>query len=108
MSLREIQDNQNNDYSCHIRRRGPQGWARGRAYHQAALVAFLEHPSAEQLNAEPVRISVPHLDGGEFVAWFRKLNASIYQYRDESNQLVDIMMTSSSHAAFINRIIDHY
>lgn len=107
MSIREFQNNQNNDYACFIRRRGPQGWTRGRAHHQAALEAFLELPSAQQIGAEPVRISVPHEEGGTFVAWFQKLNPAIYQYRDESNHLVDIMMSSSSYAAFINRMVDH-
>lgn len=102
-------DNQiNNDYGCFIRRRGPQGWTRGRAHHQAALEAFMEDPSSQQIGANPVRICVPHLDGGEFVAWFHKVNASVYQYRDEYDQVVDIMMSSGPYAAYINRIVDHF
>ena len=102
-------DNQiNNDYGCFIRRQGPQGWTRGRGHHQAALEAFLAQPSSQQIDANPVRISVPHLDGGSFVAWFQKLNAAVYQYRDEYGQVVDIMMSSGSHVAFINRVVNHY
>ena len=90
---------------CFIRRPGPQGWTRGRAHHRQALEAFL---AMYQEGDEPVRISVPHLDGGDFVAFFRRVNPQVCQYRDMYNQTVDIMMSTPSYAAFINRVIDHY
>ena len=93
----------NNDYSCFIRRAGPLGWTRSSPHHQVALLRFLDHP---QTNNE-VQISVPHGSGGDFVAWFRRINSAVCQYRDETGQRVDIMMTSSGHAGYINRIIDH-
>jgi hypothetical protein len=96
--------NPNNDYMCHIRRAGPQGWTRSRPHHQEALLRFLDMPPTN----DPVRIAVPHTDGGDFVAFFRRLNAAVCQYTDENGNVVDIMMSSPSHAAFINRVVDHY
>ena len=65
---------------------------------------FLDMPPTN----DAVRIAVPHTDGGEFVAFFRRLNAAVCQYTDENGNVVDIMMSSPSHAAFINRVVDHY
>ena len=101
--------NLNNDYDCFIRRSG-QPWTRARAHHRQALEAFLssqeEQPSQEGQPGH--RISVPHTDGGEFVAFFRRVNSVVYQYRDEYEQTVEIMMSSgSSYAAFINRVVDY-
>jgi hypothetical protein len=89
---------------CHIRRPGPQGWVRGRPHHQDALQAFLASPQ----NNNPIRIEVPHMDGGNFIAYFRRIDNELFQYTDEYNNRVDIMMCTPGRAGFINRIIDHY
>lgn len=94
----------NNDNSCYIRRSGPVGWTTSRPHHREALLRFLGMPSPN----EPVRISVPHTDGGEFVASFRKRNSVVYQYTDEYGETVDIMLSTSSYAKYVNRIVDHY
>ena len=93
----------NNDYDCYIRRVGPVGWTIGSSHHKEALLRFLDHPRTN----EEVQISVPHGRGGNFVAWFRRANSAVCRYRDETGQRVDIMMSSSGHANYINRIIDH-
>jgi hypothetical protein len=93
----------NNDFGCYIRRSGPQGWVRSRDHHRAAFEVFLQNE-----NENGVRVSVPHMDGGMFVATFRRVNDEVCQYEDEYGARVDIMMCSSGHAAFINRVIDHY
>jgi hypothetical protein len=61
-----------------------------------------------QEGEESVRISVPHLDGGDFVAFFRRVNPEVCQYHDMNNQTVDIMLSTPSYAAFVNRVVDHY
>lgn len=108
MSLPRIQINPNNDYSFYIRRSGLNGWSPACSHHKTALLSFLEHPSSQTINAEAICISVPHIDGGVFVAWFQKKNKSIYQYRDEYDNIVDIMMACSSNASHINSIVNHY
>jgi hypothetical protein len=100
--------NPNNDYDCFLRRQGPQGWTRARAHHRHALELFLEMPLSRTIGGEPVRISVPHLDGGDFVAFFQRVNPVICQYRDLYGGVVDIMMSSGAHAAYVNRVIDHF
>lgn len=96
--------NEQNTMMCHIRRAGPQGWVRGRAHHQAALQTFLASPP----NNNPIRIEVPHLDGGNFVAYFCHVNNEFSEYIDENGNRVEIMMCTPGRAGFINRIIDHY
>ena len=96
--------NEQNTLMCYIRRSGPQGWVRGRTHHQNALQAFLASP----LNNNPIRIEVPHLDGGMFVAHFRRVNEEYSEYVDEYGNRVDITMMTPGRAGFINRVIDHY
>jgi hypothetical protein len=96
--------NEQNTVMCYIRRAGPDGWVRGRAHHQAALQAFL----AERPNNNPIRIEVPHSDGGNFVAHFTRVNQEVSRYIDEYGNRVDAMMCTPSYAARINRLIDHY
>ena len=96
---------ENNDYACFIRRQG-QPWTRGRAHHRLALETFLDEYIAGQ-EEEELQIVVPHTDGGDFVAWFRRLNSSVSQYRDEYGQTVYIMMSHGAEVGFINRVIDY-
>ena len=93
-----------NEIACYIRRPGPDGWVRGRSHHKDAYDAFMNHSP----QTEPIRISVPHLDGGYFVAYFSRVNDRVSQYVDEYNRRVDIMMSTPGEVGFINRIIDHY
>ena len=104
------QQDANNDYSIFIRRRGPMGWQRGRRHHQEALLLFVEQEQEQQRQQreEEIQITVPHMDGGNFMAWFHRMNPVVCQYRDEYGAVVDIMMSSSGQAAFANRIVDHY
>ena len=63
-------------------------------------------PESRVAGGEPVRVSVPHVDGGDFVAFFRRVNAIVCQYHDAYGQDVDIMMSAGAYAAFANRIVD--
>lgn len=100
-----MSQNQNNDYDCYLRRVG-QPWTRGRAHHRLAMEQFLERERAQR--GEVHRIAVPHPAGGDFIGWFRRINAIVCQYTDEYGQRVDVMMCASSTAAYANRIVDHY
>ena len=95
---------QNNDYSCFIRRPGTGGWVRARPHQQEAFLRFLDMSPSN----EPVRIAVPHPDGDEFVGFFYKVNSIVYRYTNEEGQPTDIMMSHHSHASYANRIVDHY
>ena len=96
---------------CFIRRSG-QSWSRGRQHHYNALISFINTPY--NLNdPNPIFISVPHTDGGDFVAHFTRNNENSgngYQYLstyvDEYGQTVQIMLCNPGYAAFINRVID--
>ncbi len=101
-----------NDRVCYIRRANGNGWVRSRNHHQEALMSFLNTPY--NLNdPSPIEVSVPHGDGGNFVARFTRVNDdgnqetqnTLCYYVDEYGQRVDIMMCTSAYAAFINRII---
>jgi hypothetical protein len=100
------QENRSQEEQCYIRRQG-QPWTRGRSHHYHALQAYLSHPNANNSPHESTHISIPHQDGGMFVAWFNKLNQTVYQYHDEYNQYVQIMMAVPSYTAYINRIVDY-
>lgn len=91
--------------TCFIRRADPNGWVQGLPHHRLALCHFLQMNPSQQ---EILRISVPHTQGGQFVAHFRRIDDTLCEYMDEYGRKVDIMMTTPEHAAFINRIIDHY
>lgn len=101
--MNQYQDALNNDYHCYIRRQG-QPWNRARPHHQAAMERFLEEEGNEPNRV--YRIVVPHSDGGEFIAWFRRLNPIVCQYTDEYGRAVAIMMSSSGHAGYANRIVE--
>lgn len=94
----------NNMIFCYIRRPGPDGWVQGRTHHKDAFDAFMALPTQN----DPIRISVPHLDGGNFVAHFSRVNEHYSEYVDEYGRRVEIMMSTPGYAAYINRIIDHY
>lgn len=108
MSIANALNNQ--EMYCYLRRQDGRGWVRGRAHHHQALLTFLEalqHRSAEQQD-EPLLVRVAHVDGGDFVATFRRGGQQIKLYEDEYGNRVEIMMMAPEYAGFINRIIDHY
>jgi len=85
---------------CYIRYPG-KPWERGKTHHLRALDMY------RSLKDESIiSISVPHLQGGLFVAHFSTINDSVFHYRDEYNNEVDIMMCTPEKAAYINRIMD--
>lgn len=91
------------DKVCYIRRSG-KPWESSRTHHQRALESYLSIEGEPGMEEE--RISVPHTEGGLFVAYFSKINNDVYQYRDEYGNLVSIMMATPSIVAYINRITD--
>lgn len=96
-------NNNENEVYCYIRRQGA-GWTRGREHHKNAYDAFMNHVPQN----DPVRVSVPHMDGGDFIASFSRVNNDMVQYIDEYNNRVEMMMCPSSYAAHINRVIDYF
>jgi hypothetical protein len=94
--------NTNNQYGCFIRRSDGNGWVEAQPHHRAALEAF------ELLDSQgPIRISVPHPRGGNFVATFYRVGDGVSRYEDEYGGSVEIMMAHASYAAYINRIVDY-
>ena len=87
---------------CFIRRQG-EFWRRGNSHHLAALNAY---HNREGEPGERVRISVPHIMGGNFVGIFSPLGDSVYQFIDEYGRTVQIMMATPERVAYINRIMD--
>ena len=104
-----------NDRFCYIRRGDGNGWVRSRPHHQEALLYFLNSYNVN--NPSPTQVSVPHPDGGNFVARFTRVNVdnnnqnedskTLCYYVDEYEQQVDIMFCQPEYAAYINRIIDY-
>ncbi len=88
---------------CYIRRDDHQGWVRGREHHKEAYDAFMNHDTQN----DSIRISVPHMDGGDFVAHFSRVDNNFIQYIDEYGRRVEMMMCQPSYAAYINRIVDY-
>lgn len=89
---------------CYIRRAGKQ-WELAKSHHERALEAYLS------LDGEPGSdecIRVPHVSGGDFVGYFSRVNEHMSRYRDESGNLVDIMMSTPSLVSHINRVVDCY
>jgi hypothetical protein len=90
-------------FFCYIRYPG-KPWKRGAFHHDHALLSYC---LMKDKPARDVRISVPHIAGGWFVAYFSKVNDVVYQYRDETGTEVEIMMARPEKVAFINRVIDY-
>ena len=90
------------DKFCYIRRTG-KAWELGKSHHQLALESYLS------LEGEPGSdecIHVPHASGGDFIAYFSRVNEHMSRYRDEYGCFVDIMMATPSLVSHINRITD--
>lgn len=100
------------EFVCYIRRNDGNGWVRSRSHHRQALESFLYTP-VRNIN-EGVYISVPHGDGGDFVATFRRVNIediadlqnvqNMANYTDEFGRIVEIIMAKSNYIAYVNRL----
>ena len=88
------------DKFCYIRRTG-KAWELGKSHHQRALESYEGEPGMEE-----EYICVPHASGGDFIAYFSRVNEHRSRYRYEYGNLVDIMMATPSLVSHINRITD--
>ena len=105
-----MQENKEIDY-CYIRRNDGRGWVKGKKHHYDALISFINTPSNS--GNDPVYINVPHENGGDFEANFKRsgqLNNDnhLSSYVDDYGNFVVIMLCKPEFAAYINRIIDYY
>ena len=109
--------------SCFIRRSG--FWTAARPHHERALRLYMAHLREERgqegqeegeeeegeespmiPNGDAMIISVPHGDGGTFVASFSHVEDDLYQFVDSYRNTVQIMMSDHGRVAFINRLTD--
>ena len=115
--------------TCYIRR-SQQLWTQARPHHRHALRLYLAHRREEGEPGEPGEpdsmeeqeddededeghlipngnatiVTVPHVDGGTFVASFSHVGDDVYQFVDAYHNTVQIMMCEPNHVAYINRI----
>ena len=108
---------------CFIRRSGH--WTAARPHHERALRLYMAHmreergeadeeepgePGEEERpmipNGDAMIISVPHTDGGTFVASFSHIEDDLYQFVDAYRNTVHIMMNDPARVAQINRLTD--
>jgi len=110
--------------ACFIRRSG--FWTAARPHHERALHLYMAHmreergeadaegedgePGEEERpmipNGDSMIISVPHTDGGTFVASFSHIEDDLYQFVDAYRNTVHIMMNDPARVAQINRLTD--
>lgn len=93
---------------CYIRRNNSH-WQEGRTHHERALQLYLTTYVArtEPGTMPPTElISTEHEDGGFFAAHFSFVGHGVYQYIDESENRVSIMMAEPAIVSHINRITD--
>ena len=110
--------------ACFIRRSGY--WTAARPHHERALRLYMIHmreergqegqeePGEEEgeeespmiPNGDAMIISVPHTDGGTFVASFSHIEDDLYQFVDAYRNTVHIMMNDPARVAQINRLTD--
>ena len=107
-----------NTKKCYIKRKNSE-WQEGRAHHERALKLYVttyvdplglsaEGAEGEEpgIIPETALIYTDHEDGGIFMAHFSTVNEHFYQFVDEYDNIVCIMMAEPSFADHINRIID--
>lgn len=97
-----------NTKQCYIRRKNSQ-WKDARSHHQRALELYVTTyvdrtepgimPPTELIRTE-------HDDEGLFEARFSFVGHGVYQYVDEYDNIVSIMMAEPAIVAHINRITD--
>jgi len=108
--------------ACFIRRSGH--WTTARPHHERALRLYMAHMREERgqeeeegeeepgeerpmiPNGDSMIISVPHTDGGTFVASFSHIEDDLYQFVDAYRNTVHIMMNDPARIAQINRLTD--
>ena len=113
--------------ACFIRRSGY--WTAARPHHERALRLYMIHMREERgqegqegqeeeeeeeegeeghmiPNGDAMIISVPHTDGGTFVASFSHIEDDLYQFVDAYRNTVQIMMNDPARVAQINRLTD--
>lgn len=110
--------------ACFIRRSGH--WTAARPHHERALRLYMAHMREERdgegepgecececeeehpmiPNGDAMIISVPHTDGGTFVASFSHVEDALYQFVDAYRNTVHIMMNDPARVAQINRLTD--
>ena len=88
----------------YIRRQG-EPWTEGLVHHENAYNEFYALPK-QQRESGNIKISVDHLSGGKFVAFFTEQNDTLASYVDEYNRHVQIILTTPEYAAYINRVVD--
>jgi len=82
---------------------------RGEAEAQEEEEEGEEEPGEERPmipNGDSMIISVPHTDGGTFVASFSHIEDALYQFVDAYRNTVHIMMNDPARIAQINRLTD--
>jgi len=95
-----------------------------RPHHQRALSLYVAHlrregghesgePGEEEEeenhmipNGDAMILSVPHTDGGTFVASFSRIEGDLYQFVDAYRNVVHIMMSDLGTVSHINRLND--
>lgn len=94
---------------CYIRREDGNGWIRGKEHHQKALLSFINTPYYPSNHS--IYISVPHIQGGNFVAYFNRIqdidddnHNHLSAYIDEYGNNVQIMFSKPEYANYINRL----
>ena len=107
---------------CYLRRSGQQ-WTVARPHHERALRLYMAYvreergeegePGEEEEeegnmipNGDAMIISVPHTDGGTFVASFSHVEDALYQFVDAYRNTVQIMMSDPARVAQIIRLTD--
>jgi len=97
-----------NTKKCYIRRNNSH-WQEARAHHERALELYvITYVATTEPGIMPPteQISTEHVDGGLFVAHFSYVGHGVYQFIDESDNRVSIMMAEPSIVSHINRITD--
>ena len=93
---------------CYIRRAHSQ-WVEGKSHHRAALQLYMIlYADRVQPGIKPAEatISTEHASGGQFVAQFSYVDESVYQFVDNYENIVQIMMEEPERVAYINRIME--
>jgi hypothetical protein len=110
------------ELKCYIRRSG-ENWTLGRDHHSNALISYINKINYmnNNNNSEQVLITVPHMDGGDFVANFTSVNENnnegegegesytyLSKYEDEYGRVVEIMLCKDGFAGYINRVVSNF
>jgi hypothetical protein len=94
-----------NTKKCYIKRKNSE-WQEGRAHHERALELYVTTYVEPGIMPETALIYTEHVDGGLFSAHFSYVGHGVYQYIDEYENTVSIMMAEPAIVSHINRITD--